>query len=163
MSINGNDHLLLSQSRDTPLEVYLGLFRDNGGCGYVLKPEFLRNRFHFSLYLQFLNQIKLLGHFKNIHIYIIINLHEVRNSTKVYYTTKIIANMRFNPFDPASFPRELSRTIKIKVWNTYFKRVWKTKNNNDFCYTPKTRHSVEMTIAHLQRQIGQELKVKIVE
>ena len=41
------------QSRDTPLEVYLGLFRDNGGCGYVLKPEFLRNRTSFSFFFNF--------------------------------------------------------------------------------------------------------------
>ena len=31
------------QTPDEPMHVYKGLFIDNGGCGYVLKPEFMRN------------------------------------------------------------------------------------------------------------------------
>ena len=30
------------QTRDLPLETYLGFFADNGDCGYILKPYFLR-------------------------------------------------------------------------------------------------------------------------
>ena len=31
------------QNSDTPLKLNEALFRDNGNCGYVLKPEILRN------------------------------------------------------------------------------------------------------------------------
>lgn len=31
------------QENDTPLQINAALFKDNGGCGYVLKPEILRN------------------------------------------------------------------------------------------------------------------------
>ena len=31
------------QENDNPLQINAALFKDNGGCGYVLKPEILRN------------------------------------------------------------------------------------------------------------------------
>lgn len=31
------------QSRGLPMDLNNGRFRDNGGCGYVLKPHFLRS------------------------------------------------------------------------------------------------------------------------
>ena len=36
------------QTTDVPLQVYLGKFRDNGGCGYVLKPNDLIVQDHFN-------------------------------------------------------------------------------------------------------------------
>ena len=32
------------QTPDDHMMIYKGRFRDNGGCGYILKPAFLRNR-----------------------------------------------------------------------------------------------------------------------
>ncbi|CAH2278585.1 1-phosphatidylinositol 4,5-bisphosphate phosphodiesterase zeta-1, partial [Pelobates cultripes] len=31
------------QTPGIPMDLLVGKFNDNGGCGYILKPEFLRN------------------------------------------------------------------------------------------------------------------------
>ena len=47
--VGGQMVALNFQTRDLPLESYLGLFRDNNACGYVLKPNCLLERIVLSL------------------------------------------------------------------------------------------------------------------
>lgn len=39
------------QTPDEDMHVYKGMFMDNGGCGYLLKPNFLRTREFSALYI----------------------------------------------------------------------------------------------------------------